>query len=583
MKKTLIVNLNGRVFTIDEDAYMLLENYLNNLRLYFRKEEGAAEIIADFEGRIEELFSEKMRLGYHVITFEHVEEVISRVGRPADFASREDNEEEKKMSASEPVSGKKRLYRNMDNKLLGGVCSGIAAYFNSSTVAIRILLIIAAFVIPSIRFSFNHHFTINYMSNLGFWLFLAYLIAWIVIPAAQTAEQRLHMHGKPITVENIGKTVSAQSIPVAPKEQRGCLDGLVEVFVVFLKIFLVGLGCLIGLPLLFVFVILIIVFFALIFGVGGGILGASSGMFGFIPSFLAVEHPILLTVTGIFVFGIPVVALIYVVISHLAKWKPLNQVVKWMSFIVWVIALVLFFALGAKFNNDNYYNIKLKHPFSVAFHKTQSPFTVTFPLDKPFDQLEIDQYLKATVYVEQTDEDASIEIKGGDRFFDQYAYQEKDNVLRLYLDEKAENEKDIRITIRTNDLKSIKADFVGNIHIKGAFKGDDLKVIMRGAGNFYADDLSVNKLTVLSEGVGSAYISGEANKARLETGGVGKIDAIKLLSDSVYAEVTNVGYILCNPVEYLEGRVNGVGSITYKNEPTNKKVSVLGIGKVKKQ
>ena len=61
MKKTVTVNLNGRVFTMDEDAYQLLEKYLNNIRIYFRKEEGSSEIIADFEARIEELFSERMR------------------------------------------------------------------------------------------------------------------------------------------------------------------------------------------------------------------------------------------------------------------------------------------------------------------------------------------------------------------------------------------------------------------------------------------------------------------------------------------------------------------------------------------
>ena len=76
MKKTLTVNLGGTVFHIDEDAYQLLDKYLANLRIHFRKEEGSEEIMNDFEMRISELFNERVRLGYEVITIEYVEEVI---------------------------------------------------------------------------------------------------------------------------------------------------------------------------------------------------------------------------------------------------------------------------------------------------------------------------------------------------------------------------------------------------------------------------------------------------------------------------------------------------------------------------
>ena len=85
MKKTLTVNLGGTVFNIDEDAYQLLDKYLTNLRIHFQKEEGSEEIMNDFEMRISELFSERIRLGYEVITIEHVEEVIKRMGKPEDI------------------------------------------------------------------------------------------------------------------------------------------------------------------------------------------------------------------------------------------------------------------------------------------------------------------------------------------------------------------------------------------------------------------------------------------------------------------------------------------------------------------
>ena len=95
MKKTLTVNLGGTVFHIDEDAYQLLDKYLANLRIHFRKEEGSEEIMNDFEMRISELFNERVRLGYEVITIEHVEEVIKRMGKPEELFEGEEEKEYK--------------------------------------------------------------------------------------------------------------------------------------------------------------------------------------------------------------------------------------------------------------------------------------------------------------------------------------------------------------------------------------------------------------------------------------------------------------------------------------------------------
>ena len=85
MKKTLTVNLGGTVFNIDDDAYRLLDNYLSNLKIHFRKEAGADEIVDDIERRISELFAEKLSAGSQVITIADVEEVIARMGKPEEL------------------------------------------------------------------------------------------------------------------------------------------------------------------------------------------------------------------------------------------------------------------------------------------------------------------------------------------------------------------------------------------------------------------------------------------------------------------------------------------------------------------
>ena len=115
MKKTLTVNLGGTVYHIDEDAYVLLDNYLNNLRYHFRKEAGADEIVRDMETRISELFNEYIREGVQVITIEQVEAVIARMGKPEELnAEGEDEQAEKK--AEEAKQPKVIHYTNLKTR-----------------------------------------------------------------------------------------------------------------------------------------------------------------------------------------------------------------------------------------------------------------------------------------------------------------------------------------------------------------------------------------------------------------------------------------------------------------------------------
>ena len=192
MKKTVTVNLGGTVFHIDEDAYQLLDKYLANLRIHFRREEGSDEIMNDFEMRIGELFNERIRLGYEVISIEQVEEVIRRMGKPEEIFDEEQREPEVEPSRprsemkNEPV--KKRLMRDPDNRIIGGVCGGLAAYMNWDATAIRLIFFLLIFLY-------------GYIVPI-------YLLLWIVMPLARTATEKLQMRGENITVETIGKTVT---------------------------------------------------------------------------------------------------------------------------------------------------------------------------------------------------------------------------------------------------------------------------------------------------------------------------------------------------------------------------------------
>ncbi len=174
MKKTININLAGFVFYIDEDAYEALQKYLNNIRTYLGSTEGREEIIDDIESRIAELFSEKQK---QVITLIEVNEVIEVMGQPEDYMSEEEPEEK---SASQQSS--KRLYRDPDSTVLGGVCSGVGHYLNIDAVWIRLIFLAMVWSGVSILF---------------------YFILWAIIPKAETTAQKLEMKGKAATFSNI--------------------------------------------------------------------------------------------------------------------------------------------------------------------------------------------------------------------------------------------------------------------------------------------------------------------------------------------------------------------------------------------
>jgi phage shock protein PspC (stress-responsive transcriptional regulator) len=169
MKKVININFQGRVIPIEETAYELLKQYIESLRIYFKNEEGRDEIINDIEGRIAELFSERLKSGATCITDDDVNAVIASMGRPSDFEA-VDGEPAPSSSAAgtetaqpgpAPVtSGRQRLYRNADDRILAGVCSGLANYLGIDPVIMRIVFVVFIGV-----------------------LFWVYILLWIIVPS----------------------------------------------------------------------------------------------------------------------------------------------------------------------------------------------------------------------------------------------------------------------------------------------------------------------------------------------------------------------------------------------------------------
>ncbi|MEM7160908.1 MAG: PspC domain-containing protein [Bacteroidota bacterium] len=186
MNKTVSVNINGLIFNIEEQAFEKLNNYLDRIRKYLNNSEGADEVIADIEARIGELFLENINDRKEVINSDDVEKVIRIMGRPEDYIG-EDSEEPVETTYTKKGRKRRRLFRDPDNQLIGGVCAGLSNYFGWDPVWLRIILIL--------------------LFVFGGFGFVAYIILWIVIPKAETTAEKIMMHGEPVTVENIKKVV----------------------------------------------------------------------------------------------------------------------------------------------------------------------------------------------------------------------------------------------------------------------------------------------------------------------------------------------------------------------------------------
>ena len=148
MKKTIKINISGFVFHIDEDAYDKLENYINRLKAGFRGTEGESEIIADIEFRIAEIFQTKINDEKEVVNIDDVNNVISVLGEPEEIDGSDPEEEFEPSSAHESRyrDARKRIYRDTEGKVIGGVCSGLGEYFRIDPLIIRIIFLISFFV-----------------------------------------------------------------------------------------------------------------------------------------------------------------------------------------------------------------------------------------------------------------------------------------------------------------------------------------------------------------------------------------------------------------------------------------------------
>ena len=358
MKKNITINLCGRLFQIDEDAYELLQQYIESLRQSFGHEEGGEEIVNDIEARIAELFLELNQQGTEAITIEHVKDIITRIGKPEELKGEEEKNDGENgghkydsfrtaaQGFRENVRARtagKRLYRNPNDKMVAGVLSGIAAYTSTDVTWWRIgyaMLILASnFLFPLFGIWFNFGFFLHV--NLAFIIF--YFVLAIAIPVADTPKQVLQMEGKDVTPQNLADVVVEDKQPA--QHRRGCLGSFFSVIIsIFVGIF-VGLAAIVGLVLL-VCLLLIIVSLVVVFTVPSVGMTLPFDIDDLHLAELMSVHPwiVIAFIIGLLLaLCIPLYAIAHMLFSKAGKVQPMGIGQRILWIVLWVASLCCLF------------------------------------------------------------------------------------------------------------------------------------------------------------------------------------------------------------------------------------------------
>ncbi len=339
MNKTVNINLGGMFFHIDEDAFQKLTRYFDAIKRSLNNSGGQDEIIKDIEMRIAEIISEKHINANQVINLREVDEVIAIMGQPEDYRLEDEPKDQYNSSQNYTRTTTKKLYRDTEKGMVGGVATGLGHYFGIQALWIRIFIIVLVIL--------------GYGTGI-----LAYIILWIVTPAAVTTTEKLEMQGEPVNISNIEKKVREEFENLSDKFKNGDYantgkqvktgfekatsnvgDALLSIFKVFAKI----LGGFI--VLLSALSLTSLVVAAITFG------STSFGNFQWHNYANAVNYtdaPLWVIVMLSFVaIAIPLFFLLILGLKLLiTNLKPIGSIVKYTLLALWLIAVGLLIALG---------------------------------------------------------------------------------------------------------------------------------------------------------------------------------------------------------------------------------------------
>jgi len=444
MKQVININFQGRVVPIEVTAFELLKNYTESLNRHFANEEGKEEIINDIESRIGELFQERITKGATCITDDDVKAIIKSMGNPEDFEAMDEPQaaasattDSQQQSTGSTATGNRRLFRNENDKVLGGVCGGLANYFNIDVVIVRIIFVILLFsgvgfltyiimwiavpssateqiggtrkklfrnpdekMIAGVCSGIGNYFGINawiprvlfllpFLSFLsrwghwgGFWDFgdvirftfsptslIVYIILWIVIPEASTTSEKLEMKGEKVDMNSIKASVMEEMKGVGKKAEKfgkeasGVISEKAKDVAGDVQHFARrnrgGLGNVIAMiAKIFAYFIIGCVGFALVMGLFA-LAVLSVGIFPLKDFIIHNDYQNAFAWgTLVFFIAVPIIAIITWIIRKIARSRNHGKMLGFSFGALWVIGWVCFIMLISSISRDFSYNSK---------------------------------------------------------------------------------------------------------------------------------------------------------------------------------------------------------------------------------
>jgi len=350
MNKTLHINLNGFAFQIEEVAYDKLQDYLTTIESRLGSSEEAQEIITDIETRIAELFQYKFSSPEETITLKAVEEIIETIGEPAEIVDEEEAADDTDTGSAQtetsqgPVyTGRKGLYRDPDDRIFGGVCAGLGAYFDVDPLVFRIIAVVL---------------TILSIGGVP----IIYLILWAAMPKALTLSQRIEMRGG-ASFKNVENGIKNEYHAVSDKfksfknkqnyknmQQRMNKTGDVMANALYQVVNVLGMILGLGIVIWSVLSIMCLVgFFVFKDALFGLILTEGDYFISELPRrFLSATDELLVTVSVLLLVGIPLLVILYLGMRLIFKFKTNGKALGMIGLGLWLSGLVLVFFTGLR-------------------------------------------------------------------------------------------------------------------------------------------------------------------------------------------------------------------------------------------
>jgi len=373
MKKVIKVSINKMPFTLAEDAYNVLKVYLDHLRRYYAGKDGGSEIVDGIEERIAELLGERTGMGARVVSKADVDAVLEIMGPPEVIEEEGGDPSSEAFAGSPPPKPAKRLYRDVDHKVIGGVCSGLAAYFNIEVVLIRIIFAVLFFVPSGIHVFSNMHHWGPLVFNFPWVFVVIYVILWIVIPPARSVEEKYAMRGAPLSARGVQHSAPAPA-PRHTYESRSGYNDNNQGWHVLGRVFAVIVGLFFLVTSTAVLISLIVAFTAT-----GFVLNIIPTA---LPDLISLSvNPVLFKVFLILAIFIPVIGFI-----HLGSVLVFNiKGQKWIGptlFFTWLISFIGLLVISSF--NFGHFKHNARHQETVPLELTSDTLYVDFESENDF-------------------------------------------------------------------------------------------------------------------------------------------------------------------------------------------------------